>query len=40
MKRVPLQQQIDEIKRELAMRTNVYPGLVASGKLTSLKAIY
>jgi len=39
MKPVPLQQQIDEINRELAMRTNVYPHLVASGKLTSLQAI-
>jgi hypothetical protein len=31
---IDLKQQIDEVQRELALRKNVYPRLVASGKMT------
>lgn len=31
--RFSLSQQIEEIKREIAMRGRVYPGLVARGKM-------
>jgi hypothetical protein len=31
---INLKQQIDEVQRELALRKNVYPRFVASGKMT------
>lgn len=31
--KIPLDQQIAELKRELALRANVYPGFVARGKM-------
>ena len=33
-----IQQQIDELQRELAMRAGVYPGLVGRGKLRQSEA--
>jgi hypothetical protein len=35
---IPLADQISELKRELAMRKHVYPGLVARDKLTEYQA--
>jgi hypothetical protein len=35
---IDLKQQIDEVQRELALRKNVYPGFVASGKMTESNA--
>lgn len=29
----PLRHQIDEVRRELAMRQRVFPGLIAKGKM-------
>jgi len=39
MRKVPIEEQIAEVERELKMRTHVYPGLVASDKLKPLQAI-
>lgn len=33
-----IQQQIDELQRELAMRAGVYPGLISRGKLRHSEA--
>ena len=33
MRRIPLEQQIDEVAREIALRVAVYPRLVSNGKL-------
>lgn len=35
---VPLTEQIAEVKRELALRENVYPTFVARGRMTALEA--
>ena len=35
---IPIEQQIAEVARELAMRRNVYPGLVARGKMRAAEA--
>ena len=35
---IPLADQIAEVKRELAMRENVYPKLIDSGRLTPAAA--
>ena len=35
---VPLQDQIAEVRRELALRDRVYPHMVASGKLSEEEA--
>lgn len=40
MTKVSLNQQIDEIDRELAQRRDVYPRLVATGKLRESIAAY
>lgn len=34
----PLAQQISEVRRELALRTNVYPSLIARGKMRRAEA--
>jgi len=34
----PLQQQISEVAREIALRKNVYPGLVGRGKMRQSEA--
>lgn len=34
MTRIPIGQQINEVRREIAMRNAVYPGLVARGKMS------
>lgn len=33
-----IQQQIDELQRELAMRAGVYPGMISRGKLRQSEA--
>ncbi len=38
--RIPLQKQIAELKRELALRHAVYPRLIYAGKLRSDNASY
>jgi len=38
--KISLSQQIEEVKRELAYRGNVYPRLVSSGKLRKGEADY
>jgi len=35
---IPLQEQIAEVRREIAMREAVYPGLVERKKLTQARA--
>lgn len=37
-KKVPIAGQIAEVRRELALRANVYPGLIARGKLRDTDA--
>jgi hypothetical protein len=32
-RKIPIEQQISEVQRELALRRNVYPGFVARGKM-------
>lgn len=32
-RKIPLEQQIAEVGRELGLRRNVYPGMVARGKM-------
>ena len=36
--RFSLSQQIEEVKRELAMRSRVYPGFVGKGKMRASEA--
>lgn len=38
--RVSLQQQIDEVRREIAMRERVYPGQVTRGKMRQSEAAF
>ena len=38
MTRVPLKHQIAEVERELALRTNVYPGLISKRKMRRAEA--
>jgi hypothetical protein len=33
MARIPITSQIAEVRREIALRTNTYPRLIASGKM-------
>jgi hypothetical protein len=33
MRRIPLEQQIDEVAREISLRAAVYPRLISNGKL-------
>jgi hypothetical protein len=40
MKHVPIEEQITCVKREIAMRNNVYPRRVASGKMKQIQADY
>jgi hypothetical protein len=35
MRRIPLEQQIAEVAREIALRAAVYPRLIAVGKLAT-----
>jgi hypothetical protein len=37
-RRFNLSQQIEEVKRELAMRSRVYPGFVGKGKMRASEA--
>lgn len=39
MKQFPTYTKVRELKRELTLRRNVYPGLISSGKLERHKAI-
>ena len=39
MRKVPIEEQVAEVERELKMRSHVYPVLVASDKLKPLQAI-
>ena len=39
-KRFSLSQQIEEVKRELVMRSRVYPGFVMRGKMRASEADY
>ena len=32
-RKIPLEQQISEVGREIGLRRNVYPGMVARGKM-------
>ena len=36
--KIPLEQQIAEVGRELGLRRNVYPGMVARGRMTQGEA--
>lgn len=40
MSKISLNQQIEEVERELAMRARVYPGLVSRSKLSQSIADY
>lgn len=35
---IPIEQQIEEVNRELAMRAKVYPGLIARGRMRKSEA--
>jgi hypothetical protein len=37
-RRIPIAGQIAEVRRELALRTRVYPGLIARGKMREAEA--
>lgn len=38
MRKISLNQQIEEVDHELSMRERVYPGLISRGKLSRSKA--
>lgn len=38
MSTIPLEQQIDEVRREIALRQNVYPKFVTNGRLSQAQA--